>query len=65
LCKLIEGSITWNLGWRREPFLWEQNLIINLLALLDGFALGEANDKWWWTPDDEGIFSVNSAYKVL
>jgi hypothetical protein len=61
----IDGLVTWNFGWRREPFLWEQNLIANLLALLEGFALGVENDKWWWTPDDGGTFSVSSSYRVL
>jgi len=65
LCNSMDGSVTWNFGWRREPFPWEHNLIANLLALLEGFTLGEDNDKWWWTPDDGGLFSVNSCYRVL
>jgi len=35
------------------------------LALLEGFTLGEGNDKWLWMSDDGGIFSVSSSYKVL
>lgn len=65
MCSSNEGLITWNLDWRREPFLWEQNLITNLLALLDGFVLGSADDKWWWMPDDGGTFSVRSSYRAL
>jgi hypothetical protein len=65
LCFSIDGSINWNFVWRRQPFLWEQNLIANLLALLEGFTLGMANDIWWWTPDEGGIFSVSSTYRVL
>jgi hypothetical protein len=65
LCNSIDGVITWNFGWRREPFLWKQNLIDNVLALLNGFTLGTVNDKWWWTPDDGGFFSVSSSYRVL
>jgi len=65
LCISSDGLVTWNFDWRREPFLWEQNLITNLLALLDGFALGTFNDKWRWMPDDGGAFSVRSSYRVL
>lgn len=65
MCDSIDGEITWNFGWRREPFIWEQNLIDNLLALLEDFTLGADMDKWWWTPDDGGNFSVNSSYRVL
>jgi len=35
------------------------------LALLDGFVLGTAYDKWWWNPNEGGNFSVSSSYRVL
>jgi len=51
-----DGIVTWNIGWRRQPFLWEVALIDNLLALLEGVLLGEEDDKWIWLPEDGGIF---------
>lgn len=62
---LLGGMNDWNLTWRRQPFLWESNLINNLLAFLEGVTLGNEVDKWAWLPDDGGIFSVKSTYMVL
>jgi len=35
------------------------------LALLERFALGVEEDKWLWTSDEGGSFSVKSSYRVL
>jgi len=59
------GEVHWNLGWRRQPFLWERNLIHNLLALLEGATLREEDDKWLWLPEEGGAFLVRSSYRVL
>jgi len=37
----LDGVVVWNLGWRRQPFLWEYNLIAILWALIEGVILGE------------------------
>lgn len=60
----VDGVVSWNIGWRRQPFLWENNLIDNLLILIEGFVLGEGEDCWRWSPEEGGFFSVSS-YKIL
>ena len=51
------GVAVWNTIWRRHSFLWEVNLIDNLMALLEGVILGTEEDRWEWLPDDSGLFS--------
>lgn len=65
LWDLHNGEASWNLSWRREPFLYENNLIENLLHLIGGVSLGEEVDNWIWLPEDGGVFSVCSSYRVL
>lgn len=47
---LREGSVEWILTWRREPFLWESELIANLMTVVADFRIGEDEDTWRWRP---------------
>jgi len=49
-CFWKDSGVFWNLTWRRHPFLWEHNLIGNLLDILQTPILGEDADKWRWLP---------------
>lgn len=51
-----EGGRVWNLTWRRNPFIWEGNLIANLMALLEDVRFRGEEDRWEWLPDDGGAF---------
>ncbi|WJX96105.1 hypothetical protein P8452_77351 [Trifolium repens] len=59
-----EEHITWNFGWRRALFIWEEELVNNLLASLEDVTLSNREDRWWWNWDPDG-FSVKSVFDVL
>lgn len=55
----------WTLGWRRELFEWENDLLTSLLMRLEGVARGVGVDSWVWKPDKAGMFTVKSCFLLL
>jgi hypothetical protein len=53
------------LVWRRGLFHWEEELVVQLENLLQNVTLSQVSDKWIWSFDDDGVFSVKSAYQYL
>jgi hypothetical protein len=60
-----EGRWRWEVAWRRNLFGWELDLYHNMLESFRGISISEVEDKWIWTEDDDGIFSVKSCYNLL
>ena len=56
---------SWNFNWRRRLFVWENNLLLELVGLLDGVVLGDGEDRRRWRLEDDGSFSVKSMYVKL
>jgi hypothetical protein len=65
LWNLTVGEDRWRLNWRRRLFVWEQNLLHELLEVIDSALLTDAPDRWGWRPDNGDGFTVNSTYKLL
>jgi hypothetical protein len=60
-----DGGFNWVWGWRRRLFVWEDSILNNLLEVLPVVVLSEEEDVWSWELEDNGCFSVRSAYLLL
>lgn len=62
----LNGCWAWSFEWRRSLFIWEENLLLNLLTDLQGAnVVQNIEDSWTWRNGCEPSFSVNSAYQVI
>ena len=59
------GGRNWELCWCRDLFVWEREILQNLLGVVEDVTLVERCDKWVWTPGEDGEFSMNYCYKLL
>ena len=59
-------SPSWNLGWRRERFVWEKNEEDQLLATISKVRwCRKGQDRKVWVGDDQQVCSVKSGSMVL
>lgn len=55
----------WRFSWHRRFFVWEEQLLNNLLADLDGHVWNDNADGWFWKREEDGCFTVKSMYTKL
>ncbi|KAK2449803.1 hypothetical protein QL285_008959 [Trifolium repens] len=61
----VDGVWRWELVWRRNLFVWENELLRQLLAVIEGVIITDTIDRWNWKPGNEGVHSVKSTYLFL
>jgi len=61
-----DGLWRWRLNWRRERYVWEENMEGELFSsLTTGVIRQEVQDHLVWRGDPKGVFSVKSTYSFL
>jgi hypothetical protein len=55
----------WNWSWRRNLFAWEHDLLRQLVDMVHLVPLTTVKDVWWWGLEEDGVFTVKSAYLLL
>jgi len=55
----------WIWSWRWKLFVWEENLLDQLLTLVSTFVVSDEVYKWSWEPDASGVFTVNLSFEIL
>ncbi|KAK7259210.1 hypothetical protein RIF29_24810 [Crotalaria pallida] len=53
---------SWNLGWRRQLFAWEEELVLHLNQIIQAKACSiSIDDGWKWGSSSRGLFEVKEA----
>ncbi|GKV29753.1 hypothetical protein SLEP1_g38652 [Rubroshorea leprosula] len=61
-----DGTWRWNLEWRRALFDWEREEATELQRKIDSMRIyKDIPDTWKWEHSKEGIYSTQTAYKLL
>jgi len=55
----------WSLELRRLLFVWELDILNNLLGMLEGFVGLVDGDSWLWKPEGSGVSIVKSCYLLV
>jgi hypothetical protein len=61
----VSGVWTWKLEWRRNFFVWEEELVHELMEVIEHANITLDEDRWVWNPGAEDGFSVKSTYVFL
>jgi hypothetical protein len=59
------GDWKWYLTWRRHLFVWEEELLQELMDILVLANITNVNDRWDWKPGNGEGFTVKSTYVFL
>ncbi|KAK2406293.1 hypothetical protein QL285_042035 [Trifolium repens] len=63
--QLEDGLWSWQLNWRRSFFVWENDLLNDLLHILNTSIISDNEDVWTYRLDSGGLYSVTVNYVFL
>jgi hypothetical protein len=52
----VDGVGKWELKWRRNFFLWAEQILRELEEVVGSVVIAEAQDKWIWKQNGEEDF---------
>jgi hypothetical protein len=61
----VDDCWYWELSWRRQFFVWEENLVHQLMRMLSRVNLDSTEDSWVSTIGDDGNYTVKAGYTFL
>lgn len=62
----VDGLWCWRWSWRRELFIWEENLLQDLWRVEEPYMVKMYGvDYWFWGLEDSGIYFVITTYKAI
>ncbi|GAU29821.1 hypothetical protein TSUD_223670 [Trifolium subterraneum] len=61
----VEDLWHWEFSWRREFFVWEEDLLCQLKGMLSRVKLSVSDDSWVSTISVDGIYTVKVGYWFL
>ncbi|MCH84701.1 putative ribonuclease H protein [Trifolium medium] len=59
------GVWRWELLWRRNFFVWEESMVLEIEEVINNVVITEVEDRWVWSPNVDEGFSVKSLYFAL
>lgn len=60
------GAWTWSSTWRRPLFVWEEELLFDLLGNLNRVTiLPNVDDSWCWLGNCEAPYAVKTVYQII
>ncbi|MCI32806.1 hypothetical protein A2U01_0054020 [Trifolium medium] len=61
----VSNDWSWDLKWRRQLFVWEEELLDNLFRLTVAVNFTLNPDSWLCSIGVEGIYTVKEGYNFL
>ncbi|CAJ2638160.1 unnamed protein product [Trifolium pratense] len=65
LGSVADGQWRWELQWRRNLFVWEEEQYNVLIELIAPFVPNDQHDKWMWLRNGMEGFTINFAYLLV